>query len=181
MKKITWFSSIEEKIWGDKIESNRYLATLSIMTAAVLGAFLGGSSALNDMFDWSVEFTVPALAGALCIFASINMAESIWACPTIGITVARTALVTLLIALAAVVGAVVAVVVIVIVCLWLLLMVASVALGGSSGSSGKRRGTLDDGTEVEESGRGLTGEVYYKDRHGNEYEGSVGSDIVHKL
>ena len=75
--KITFFYTLEESIWNNKVDANRYLATLSILFVAVLGGLAGGGSALESFFNWD---TAPSLLAiiASCVFIwGTNVAESI--------------------------------------------------------------------------------------------------------
>ena len=56
--KITFFHALEAKIWEDKVEANPYLATLSILIAAVSGALVGGSDTLRNWFDWNFDISM---------------------------------------------------------------------------------------------------------------------------
>ncbi len=178
---LTWFNSIEQSIFGDKIESNVYFSTISIMFAALTGAMLGGGDILYSWDIISDKMNPTATYSFLVILASLNIAESIMAAKTVGTGFFRTLLVTVAIPLAAAIGYAVAVIVFIIILLWLILLGFSVALGGGSGS-GKKRGILSDGTEVEETGSGLLGEKYYKSTDGSrKFQGQSGSDHVTEL
>ncbi len=137
MKKIlTWFSSIEQSIFGDKIESNDYFATISIMFAAFTGALLGGG---DFLYNWDIinsRLDSTATFSFLVILASMNIAESIMAAKTAGAGIGRSLILLVAIPLAAAVGYAVAVIVFVIILLWIILLAFSIALSGGGSKSG---------------------------------------------
>lgn len=152
---MMWFYALEKNIWKDRIEANRYFATLSILFAAVAGAMAGGGNTLESWFGWDTSLNSVAVLGVLIYVWGLNLAESIIAAQTAGAAVGRAAILLLAFAVVFAVGYVGAVVVLFLVAAWLVLMfvggMASQALKG--GSSGKNRYELDDGTVVErESG-----------------------------
>ena len=66
--KITFFYTLEESIWNNKVDANKYLATLSILFVAVLGGLAGGGSTLESFFNWD---TAPLTSGnhsLMCIY-----------------------------------------------------------------------------------------------------------------
>ncbi len=181
MKKIlTWFSSIEHSIFGDKVVSNDYFATISIMVAALSGAFLGGGDFLHewDIIDSNLnEFATYALLIGLI---TVNIAESIMASRTVGAGFGRSFILIAAIPLAAAIGYVVAVIVFIIIALYIILIAISVALGGSSSGSGKKkRGILSDGTEVVQTGSGFLGDTEWTSTDGTRrFSGQEGSSTL---
>ncbi len=181
MKKIlTWFSSIEKSIFGDKVVSNDYFATITIMIAALSGALMGGGDFLRemDLFDGNVnEFATYALLIGLI---TLNIGESIMVSKTVGAGFGRSFILLAAIPLAAVIGYIVAVIVFIIIMLYIVLIAISVALGGSSSGSGKKkRGVLSDGTEVVQTGSGFLGDTEWTSTDGTRrFSGQEGSSSV---
>ena len=60
-EKITWFWNWEKRIWDDKVEANRYFATLSIMFVAVMGACVGGGRIFHEWINWDTDTNVVAV------------------------------------------------------------------------------------------------------------------------
>ncbi len=178
MKKIlTWFNNYDRSFFGDKIECNDYFATVSIMISALSGGAVGLMSITDgDMDSVAVFMAVNAVS-----FIILNVAESIMTAKDTRTIILRSLLMTLAIALASAVGYFAAMVVVIIVAIWLILLAISLIFSGGS-SSGRRRGTLSDGTEVEETGSGLLGEKYYTSKDGSRrFEGHSGSDSVKEI
>ena len=59
---IAWFYTIDKKLWGDKIETNPYFATLSILFVALVGACSGAGRIFYEWFDWDVATNNVAMA-----------------------------------------------------------------------------------------------------------------------
>lgn len=154
--KITFFYTLEESIWNNKVDANRYLATLSILFVAVLGGLAGGGSALESFFNWD---TAPSLLAiiASCVFIwGTNVAESIIVSTNPLVALLRSLLLLLVMAVAFVAGYVLAVVVIVIVCITLVLLFCTGALKGalSGGGGGSSSSSSSDDKEVLDFGMG---------------------------
>ena len=134
--KMTWFYTIDKKIWGDRIETNPYLGTLSLMFAALMGAIYGSAEALNSMFDWGTVGNVVQCISMLVYVWVFNVAESVIASANWKVATLRSLLLLLGFVLMYVIGVVMALVVIGIIILWLALLVitgvlkASIAPGG---------------------------------------------------
>lgn len=179
-EKITFFYALEEHIWNEKVEANKYLATLSILFVAILGGIVGGGNTFAEMFNWD---TAPSLLSILsvCILVwGANVAESIIASANGWVALGRSALMLLVMAVAFALGFLLAVVVIIIVCLILILLFASGALkgalsGGGSGSSSSNR------EEYEELDFGLGNKVRGRSSwDGNTFNADNG-DTYHKV
>ncbi len=177
---FTWFKAIDNRIWGEKVDSNDYFATCSIMVAALIGAIYGGGTVLNEWFDWNTINWAPI--SVICVIVdglfACNVCESIIVSDSIGSSVGRSMLLMLAMALAAAAGYILAVVVVIIICL-ILGCIAIYVVGGilsaGSGSSGATH-RLDDGTDVKES-RGLLGEKYYKSNDGRSFHDIGGGRV----
>ena len=156
--KITFFYTIEEGIWNNKVDANKYLATLSILFVAVLGGLAGGGSALEGLFNWDTDPSLLATI-ASCIFIwGANVAESIIVSSTPLVALLRSLLLLVVMAASFVAGYVLAVVVIIIVCIVLMLLLFTGALkgalsGGGRGSSSSSTNS-DDDKEVLDFGMG---------------------------
>ena len=151
--KITFFYTLEESIWNNKVDANKYLATLSILFIAVLGGLAGGGSTLESFFDWD---TAPSLLAiiASCVFIwGTNVAESIIVSTNPLVALLRSLLLLLVMAAAFVAGYVLAVVVIIIVCLVVVLLLFTGALKGAL-SGGVRGSSNSDDKEVLDFGLG---------------------------
>lgn len=153
--KITFFYTLEESIWNNKVDANKYLATLSILFIAVLGGLAGGGSTLESFFDWD---TAPSLLAiiASCVFIwGTNVAESIIVSANPLVALLRSLLLLLVMAAAFVAGYVLAVVVIIIVCLVVVLLLFTGSLKGAlSGGGGSSSSSNSDDKEVLDFGMG---------------------------
>ena len=166
--KLTWFYTLDKKIWGDNIDTNPYLGTLSLMFAALMGAIFGGAEALNGLFEWGTVGNLIQCISLLVYIWSINVVESVVASANWKVAALRILLLLLGLVLMYLIGVGMALLVIGVVILWLVLVLGTGALKGalsSSSSSGKKY-TLEDGTEVEKE-VGLLGEVSYKEKYGS--------------
>ena len=142
--KITFFYTLEESIWNNKVDANKYLATLSILFIAVLGGLAGGGSTLESFFNWD---TAPSLLAiiASCVFIwGTNVAESIIVSTNPLVALLRSLLLLLVMAFAFVAGYVLAVVVIIIVCLVVVLLLFTGVLNGALSGGGRGSSNSDD-------------------------------------
>ena len=166
--KLTWFYTIDKKIWGEQIEANPYLATLSLMFAALMGAVYGGSEALDGLFEWGSLGNMVICLSILVNIWTINIAESVIASTNWKVASLRILMLFFGIALMYIIGVLMALVVLGIIALWLFLLVLTGVLKASlfpSSSKGTKY-TLSDGTEVEKE-VGMMGEVSYKEKYGS--------------
>lgn len=74
---IAWFYTIDKKLWGDKIETNPYFATLSILFVALVGACSGAGRIFYEWFDWDVATNNVAMAYLFILIWGMNLCESI--------------------------------------------------------------------------------------------------------
>lgn len=174
-EKLTWFYAFEKELWGDKVASNPYLATLSLLFCALLGALVGGGNTLHSWFNTDTQVLLLTTLGVVGLIAVYNVGESILVSQTHGIAAARSTLLLLGCALLFGIGYVMAVVVMILVAAWLILAGVSGALSGS-GSKGKKY-TLDDGTEVVRE-TGLMGEESFREKYGSRrFERTSGDEV----
>ncbi len=173
-KSISWFSLIEESIWGGKVESNRYFATISIMFSAVIGAFIGGSGFLEDNFDLSFSFggnTLPAVLLFGAVISILNIAESVLACKSVGAVFARSGLLLAMVPAAYALGYALSIVVIIIVSLVLAVLVLSFVLKlfvNEAFNMGGPKQARDDFGNTRDMY--LVHDNIYRDNSGNLYE-----------
>lgn len=74
---FNFFYAIDKHLWGDEIYTNRYLATLSLLFVALLGAMQGGGSILNSWFGWDVEMNILTTIELSILVFGYNLFESI--------------------------------------------------------------------------------------------------------
>lgn len=74
---LIWFWNLDRRIWSDKLETNRYFATLSVLCAALAGACAGGGQVLSAWFRWDLEVSNVAVIGLSIFIWGLNVAESI--------------------------------------------------------------------------------------------------------
>lgn len=181
--KITWFYTLDKKFWGDCIDTNPYLGTLSLMFAALMGAIFGGAEALNGLFEWGTVGNIVQCLSLLVYIWVLNATESVIASSNWKVATQRTLLLLLGLVLMYIIGVVMALLVIGVVILWLILVIGSSALKVALAPSGNgKRYKLEDGTEVEKE-VGLLGEVSYKEKYGSRRfeETGYNSDEVREI
>lgn len=164
--KMTFFWGIDQRLWGERLNTNPYLATLSIIVVALAGALVGGGSLLAEWFDWNTTVNLAAMVGSLIVIWGYNVTESIIGAEDWKVALWRSLLLLGVFLLAFIAGVVLSVVVICAVVIWLVIMVLLGALRGSAGGSAKRI-TLDDGTELSNGRSDLLG-------GGSSYSGNDG-------
>lgn len=166
MKKniFNFFYSIDKHLWGDDIYTNRYLATLSLLFAALLGAMQGGGSILNSWFGWDVDMSIIFTIGLSILVFSYNLFESIVSAKP-EIAILRSLLIFVCFVAAFVLGYVLAAVVLFAVAAIVILGFIGAALGGGS-KSGKATVTDEYGHETEAK-KDMFGT--YHDSYGNTY------------
>lgn len=72
---IAWFYTIDKKLWGDRIETNPYFATLSILFVALVGACSGAGRIFYEWFDWDVATNNVAMAYLFILIWGVNLCE----------------------------------------------------------------------------------------------------------
>lgn len=167
---ITWFWTWEKSIWKEKIEANRYFATLSVLFAALVGACVGGGNTLHSWFGWELQSSVLAVSGLLLYVWSLNLAESIMAAEGAAVAVLRALLVTVCFAAACGIGYLGSIVILVLIALYVSLTVLGVVFSSIGDSSKKSSDyVLEDGTRVKKR-TGLFGDSSYSGSDGNSYD-----------
>ena len=149
---INWFWTWEKSIWKEKIEANRYFATLSVLFAALVGACVVGGNTLL-LYVWSLK-----------------LAESIMAAEGAAVAVLRALLVTVCLAAAYGIGYLGSIVILVLIALYVSLTVLGAVLSSIGESPEKGGGyVLEDGTRVKKR-TGLFGEASYTSSDGSSYD-----------
>ena len=170
---ITLLYRMDKKLWGDKIESNPYFASLSALFLAILG----GLYAINCIVDGYVDDDIYEIVfPSVCGIWILNIGESIFATTDVKTPVLRSLLLLLIFPLSFILGGVIVVVAILVVVLCLVLLLLSAALSNSSSS--KKRYKLDDGTEVERHSDLLGGTSTYTEKGGSRTFHDVGNGYV---
>lgn len=161
--KITWMYDFDKSAWGDKINPNRYFATLSLILTALSGALCGGGNTLDSWFGWSISMNMAAMGGALILVWGLNVAESIMATDRISVAVLRPFVILLFMAISFAVSYLLAIIVLVIIAIWVILTLVSGAVSGALSSKGgwSSSGSSGDNSNGEEielgSGRKIGG------------------------
>lgn len=166
MKKniFNFFYAIDKRFWGDDIYTNRYLASLSLLFVALLGAMQGGGSILNSWFGWDVEMNIISTIGLSILVFGYNLFESIVSAKP-KIAILRSLLILLCFVATFVLGYVFAAVALFAVAAIVILGFISAALGGGS-KSGRATVTDEYGHETEVK-KDMFGT--YHDSYGNTY------------
>lgn len=166
MKKniFNFFYAIDKRFWGDDIYTNRYLASLSLLFVALLGAMQGGGSILNSWFGWDVEMNIISTIGLSILVFGYNLFESIVSAKP-KIAILRSLLILLCFVATFVLGYVFAAVALFAVAAIVILGFIGAALGGGS-KSGRATVTDEYGHETEVK-KDMFGT--YHDSYGNTY------------
>ncbi len=183
-EKITWFWAWEKRIWDDKVETNRYMATLSILFAAVMGACLGGGRVFYEWFGWDSVPNIVAQGYLLIVIVGMNLCESVIASRSGKVILWRSLLVAGCILAAFAIGVIASVVVIFLVTVWFVLSLIGSLLSGSGSrrSSGSRSSGSSGSVEqygYDENGSQYTmrdvGGGYARDDNGRRWKNDGGS------
>lgn len=166
MKKniLNFFYAIDKRFWGEDIYSNRYLASVSLLFVALLGAMQGGGSILNSWFGWDVEMNILTTIELSILVFGYNLFESIVSAKP-KIAILRSLLILLCFVAAFVLGYVFAAVALFAVAAIVVLGFIGAALGGGS-KSGRATVTDEYGHETEVK-KDMFGT--YHDSYGNTY------------
>lgn len=186
--KITFFYAIEEKLWNERVNANKYLATLSILCVALLGAWHTAGSFLASSLNWHVEMSVFHAIMLVAYLWVLNAVESVLACDNMKTAVLRSLLMLVSIALAYIAGVVLGTIAIIIVCIVLFVLFCIFMLqmlGGNKKSSGLLDSLFGQWGEAEAREEGLfrrkmRGEKYIGD-DGRQKFREYGSNIEYDL
>lgn len=156
MKKslFTILHTLDENIWGEHINSNKYLATITLLFCTLFGVILGGGNYLGDLFDWNINISTTASIASVIVLIGYNIAESIIAADSAKIAALRALMMCGIMILGFVAGLVGSVILLailtIIIGIYFIILVLKVALGGSvgGGGGGRKKIILDDGTEL---------------------------------
>lgn len=165
--------TLDKNIWGEQINPNKYLATVTLLCCAVIGILWGSSNYLADMFNWDINITLTVSIASVIVLIGYNIAESIIAAETAKIAALRSLMMTgfmILGFIAGLIGSVILLVILTIVIgIYFIILVLRVVLGGSAGGSGgsRKKIILDDGTELTNKQSDLIG-------FGSSYTGNDG-------
>lgn len=161
--KITFFYAIEEKLWNERVNANKYLATLSILCVALLGAWHTAGSFLASSLDWHVEISVFHAIMLVAYIWVLNAVESVLACDNMKTAVLRSLLMLVSIAVAYIAGVVLGTIAIIVVCFVLFVLfcifILQMLVGNNKSSLFGRWG---EGEAREDGlfGRKMKGEYY---------------------
>lgn len=150
---------LDKNIWGEHINPNKYLATVTMLCCALAGIMWGGSNFLNGMFDWNINISLTSSIAVVIALVGYNIAESIIATDSAKIAALRALMMTgfmILGFVAGLIGSVILLIILtIIVGIYAIIVALKVALGG--GSSGGKRIILDNGTELRNEQSDLLG------------------------
>lgn len=171
---LIWFWNLDRRIWGDKLETNRYFATLSVLGAALAGACAGGGQVLGAWFRWDLAVSNVAVIGLSIFIWGLNVAESIIASKGFAIPVWRSLLLLVTLLAATSIGYAGAVVVLFLILIVLVLFVVAGGIGamGGGGASGSSSSSDDEQEEYIYNEYG--GKVTLKEGFGGKKYGSDG-------
>lgn len=183
MKKIYIIHAIDKSIWGDKMNSNRYFASITLLFCTILGAVLGGYSYLDSMIDLNINISFASCLCGLVTLVGLNIAESIMAATDADTAVLRSLLVSLLLVVGFGLGVLSSVIMLVIITIilgiYLLIVFISMLLGGTPSTGGRgKKVILEDGTVLTNGQSDLLGGgVSYRGDDGNTYHSNDGENF----
>jgi hypothetical protein len=183
MKKIfsiytfTFFRLIEEKIWGNRINSNVCFASISILIATLAGALNTGSYIINDWFYTDLECSWYMTIMTLLFIMLFNIMESIFAAEDAKVATLRSLLVVGSMLLGTAVGAITSVVVAIILAIAATIFFFSLLFRALTGSLRGEKAQLESNDLIEfMTGSGKVsgnlsqdGQTFYAD-NGKTYE-----------
>ena len=170
---LIWFWNLDRRIWGDKLDTNRYFATLSVLCAALAGACAGGGQVLSAWFRWDLAVSNVAVIGLSIFIWGLNVAESIIASKGFAIPVWRSLLLLVTLLAATAIGYAGAVVVLFLILIVLVLFVVAGGIGAMGGAaSGSSSSSNDEQEEYIHNEYG--GKVTLKEGFGGKMHGSDG-------
>lgn len=175
---FTILYSMDKSIWGDRVNPNKYLSTLSLLFCMLIGIIWGGSRYIESLFDWNIEVSLTASLAMVCVLIGYNIAESIIATDSAKIALLRTLMMLVIMVLGFVAGLIGSVILLAIltlvIAIYLFITFIQLLLNGGP-NDGKRRWKLDNGDVVTEQ-KGLMGESYYRGSSGKDYDTNNGGD-----
>ncbi len=152
MKKslFTILHTLDKNIWGEHINSNKYLATITLLFCTLFGVILGGGFYLGDLFDWNINISTTASIASVIVMIGYNIAESIIAADSAKIAALRALMmcgIMILGFVAGLVGSVILLIILtIIIGIYIIILVLKLALFGEDG--GREKIILEDGTEL---------------------------------
>lgn len=105
--KMTWFYAFDEKLG---IEANQYLASISILLTALVGAIDGAGNTLSIWFHWDTDVSRLVVLGILIYIFGLNLTETIIASKNVKAAIVRTVVLLIAIFLAWFIGEILALV-----------------------------------------------------------------------
>ena len=177
-------SDLDNRIWGDQVNSNKYLATCTMLTCILFGVIYGGGTYIGDFFDLRFNLPFSAILGGIVVLMGLNIAESIVATDVPKIAFWRSLMMSgfmILGFVAGIVGSVILLAILtIIVGVYFLLMFVKMALGIDSGSrGGKKKIILDDGTVLTDESKDMLGfGASYKGSDGQKYHTDDGTHFT---
>lgn len=179
---FTILYSMDKSIWGDRVNPNKYLSTISLLFCMLIGIIWGGSRYIESLFDWNIEVSLTASLAMVCVLIGYNIAESIIATDSAKIALLRTLMMLVIMVLGFVAGLIGSVILLAILTLviviYLFITFIQLLLNGGP-NDGKRRWKLDNGDVVTEQ-KGLMGESYYTGSSGKSYDTNDGGDSFYE-
>lgn len=158
MKKYLYlYNNLEKKLWGDKVRSNIYLASVTILLAGLCGVFGAGGDSVVMVVMGSSDFTLSNYCGGIFMLVmlwGLDVYESIVVSETVGIALKRSLLLLGIMLAAFFLGILLSIVVITIVAFVIGLFIMSVAFSAASGSMSGEGSSSSSGTSClpDESG-----------------------------
>ncbi len=120
---LTFVWVFDRNVWGERINTNQYLGTLSILFVALLGAYGGGGKAL-EYVGLNTNVNLLMVASSIVFVWAYNVAESIIASTNFLVALSRILLFTFATVIAFALGAVASFVVTAAVVLFLCAIIA---------------------------------------------------------
>ncbi len=120
---LTFAWAFDRSIWGERLNTNQYLGTLSILFIALLGAYGGGGKAL-EYVGLNTNINLLMVASSIVFVWAYNVAESIMASTNFLVALSRILLFSLATVISLLLGVVASFVVVAAVALFLCAIIA---------------------------------------------------------
>lgn len=144
IKAVSFFHIIEKNIWEDRIHTNPYFATVSILISTIVAALTTAGHIINNTFPTDIQCSWYIAMSILLFIMLLNVLESVLASEDAKTATLRSLLVSGCMLLGALVGAITSIVIAVIIAIVIIIFVISVLfhalLGGGSSSSRRNDG-----------------------------------------
>lgn len=99
MKRVfTWFWHIDCKLWGDEVESNRYVSSLLLMFAFISGVLVMGFPQSAGAVPFLTDMNIVSVTALMVYVAGVFVCESFCVAKDLAVALLRSLLLIVLLA-----------------------------------------------------------------------------------